>query len=151
MLQDKAYYSRLKNSFSLVIIFIAVVPLFLISWNSKHFYQESSLQNTTEELKRTVENRKQVIALFLDDQKELLSQLMRLYSYDDLKDQTQLERIFAAVAATGIIVDMDVFDEEGRHISYVGPYREKFIGKIYKNEKWFKDVMPHSAILSQVY
>ncbi|MCJ7602804.1 MAG: ATP-binding protein [Desulfobulbaceae bacterium] len=102
-------------------------------------------------MKRTVENRKQVITIFLDDQRELLSQLMRLYSYDDLKDQTQLERIFAAVAATGFIVDMDVIDAAGRHVAYVGPYREKLIGKIYKNEKWFKDVMLKGKHISDVF
>ena len=148
---DKAYYTRLKNSFSLVIIFIAVIPLIMISWSSKHFYQAASLQNTYEGLKRTVDNRKQVISIFLDDQRELLSQLMRLYSYDVLKDQTQLDRIFAAVAANDIIVDLGVFDVAGRHVAYVGPYREKLIGKIYKNEKWFEDVMLKGKHISDVF
>lgn len=151
MQNDKAYYSRLKKRFSLIFIFIAVVPLFLISWSSKHYFQDSSLKNTAEGLKTTVYNRKQLIAIILDNQKELLSQLIRLYSYEDLVNQAELERIFAAITVTGVIVDMGVIDAAGQHVSYVGPYREKLIGRKYDNEEWFQIVMIKGSYISDIF
>ncbi len=150
MLKDRTHYSRLKKRFSITFILVALVPFFLISWSSSHFYQMSSLENTTRGLKGTVENRKEVINFFLTDQKNLLLQLIHLYSYEVFKDQGELERIFTAVAPSGI-VDLGLIDASGQHVTYVGPYRQKLIDKNYKDADWFHEVMINGCHISDVF
>ncbi|MDY0351001.1 MAG: ATP-binding protein [Desulfobulbaceae bacterium] len=150
MQKDKAYYLRLKRKFSLTFMLIALIPLFLISWSSSRFYQNTCLQNTINSMKNAVENRNRVITFFLDHQKELLEELMRLHSYDQFKDQAEVERIFAAITPGGI-VDLGVIDATGQHISYVGPYKHQLMGKNYEKEAWFHEVMVNGSYISDIF
>ncbi|HBI14830.1 MAG TPA: two-component sensor histidine kinase [Desulfobulbaceae bacterium] len=150
MQKDKAYYSRLKKKFSYALIFIALVPLFLISWSTSRFYQNTSIQNTTNVLSNAVENRKQVITFFLEQQKERLDELMRLYSYEQLRDQSVLERIFSAISP-GSFVDLGLIDAEGKHISYVGPYRHQLLDKTFEKTPWFHEVMINGSYTSDIF
>ena len=150
MQKNKVYYSRLKRKFSLTFMLIALIPLFLISWSSSRFYQTTCLQNTINSMKNAVENRNRVITFFLDHQKELLGELMRLHSYDQFKNQAELERIFAAITPGGI-VDLGVIDATGQHISYVGPYKHQLMGKNYGKEPWFHEVMVNGSYISDIF
>lgn len=150
MKKDRAYYSRLKKRFSLTFIFISILPLLVVSWSSSHFYQKSYLKNTTNSLRETAENRKEVINIFLNDQKILLMQLIQLYSFDEFKNQSELERIFAAVSRGGII-DLGVIDHTGKHVTYVGPYWKKLIDKNYAETEWFHEVMINGSHISDIF
>lgn len=150
MQKNKVYYSRLKKKFSLTFILIALIPLFLISWSSSKFYLNACLQNTTNALRSTVENRTKVITFFLDHQKELLQQLIRLYSIDQFQDQAELERIFSAMSPGGI-VDLGVIDATGQHMAYVGPYRLQLFNKNYERAGWFHEVMINGTYISDIF
>jgi two-component system, NtrC family, sensor kinase len=150
MQKNNVYYSRLKRKFSLAFILIALIPLFLISWSTSRFYQNTCLDNTINGLKNAVENRKKVITFFLDHQKELLEELMRLYSYEEFQNQAELERIFAAMTPGGI-VDLGVIDATGRHLAYVGPYQHQLMGKNYEKEPWFHEVMVNGSFISDIF
>jgi two-component system NtrC family sensor kinase len=150
MQKDKAYYSRLKRKFSHTLILIALLPLFMISWSTSHFYQNTCLENTTNALSNALENRKQVIDFFLNKQKEKLDELMGLYSYDQLRDQSELERIFSAISPGGF-VDLGLIDSTGKHISYVGPYRHQLLDKTYEKAPWFHEVMMNGSYISDIF
>lgn len=150
MLKDKAYYKRLKRKFSHTLILIALVPLFLISWSTSRFYQNTFLKSTTNVLSNAVENRKEVITFFLNHQKEQLDELMRLYSYDQLRDQAELERIFSAITPGGL-VDLGLIDADGKHIAYVGPYRHQLLDKTYETTQWFNEVMMNGSYVSDIF
>lgn len=150
MQKDKAYYSRLKRKFSHTLILIALLPLFMISWSTSQFYQNTCLENTTNALSNALENRKQVIDFFLNKQKEKLDELMGLYSYDQLRDQSELERIFSAISPGGF-VDLGLIDSTGKHISYVGPYRHQLLDKTYEKAPWFHEVMMNGSYISDIF
>jgi two-component system NtrC family sensor kinase len=150
MQKDKAYYSRLKRKFSYTLIVIALVPLFLISWSTSYFYQNTCLENTTNVLSNAVENRKEVITFFLTKQREKLEELMRLYTYNQLREQSEMERIFSAISPGGFI-DLGLIDSAGKHISYVGPYRAQLLDKTYDKAPWFHEVMTNGTYISDIF
>jgi two-component system, NtrC family, sensor kinase len=150
MIKPTTYYGKLRRRLSLILMGVALVPLFAISLSSSNFYQQSCLANTAAGLQRTVDNRKQVIAMFLDDQKTMISHLTRLYTFEELSRQEKLEEIFTVVAQSGI-VDLGVIDASGRHAAYVGPYRQILEGKNYGDTEWFQEVMIKGCQLSDIF
>ncbi|MBA3014350.1 MAG: hypothetical protein KKD63_14585 [Proteobacteria bacterium] len=150
MKKNSSYYSRIKKRFSITFILIALLPLLMISWSSSQFYQNSYLTDTTNGLKRIAVDRTEVINLFINDQKILLLQLIQLYSYNDFSNQDELDRIFSAVSKGGI-VDLGVIDAAGKHVTYVGPYRQKLIDKNYADAEWFQEVMVNGSHISDIF
>ncbi|MDH3328788.1 MAG: ATP-binding protein [Desulfobulbaceae bacterium] len=145
-----SYYSRLWKLHSLAFVLLALIPLFFVSWSSSHYYQRSCLLNTQSTLQRAVENRKEIIALFLNDKKNLLWQIMRLYPYETLKNQEKLEGIFVATARD-VIVDIGIINVLGQQIAYVGPYQRELVGKTYERTEWFKEAMIRGVYVSDIF
>jgi len=50
---------------------------------------------------------------------------------------------------SGAFVDLGVFNEQGVHVAYQGPY--KLTGKIYSEADWFKEVMKEGYYISDVF
>ncbi len=50
---------------------------------------------------------------------------------------------------SGVFVDLGVFNQEGVHVAYQGPY--KLTGKIYKDADWFIEVMKKGYYISDVF
>lgn len=151
MKRDGTYYRGLKQLLVLTIIAIAVLPMLLIGWSSSRYYRKYDLENTTNSLQRIVSNRKEVINRFLKNQVDLISTLVKLHSFEDLRQQDNLERLFAVINEFGVIVDLGVIDARGNHLAYVGPYRDKLAGKNYAGAEWFQETMLSGSHISNVF
>lgn len=149
--KGKTYYSRLRNVLTLVIALLTTVPMLLVGWAASSYYQKYDEENSANGLIRMVENRKVVINLFLKQQRDLLGSLIKLYDFGQLSQQADLERVFAAIAEKGVIVDLGVIDATGRHIAYVGPYKERLAKINYRHTEWFQEVMVSGSHISDVF
>ncbi len=130
-------------------ILVSIIPLYLISWSSSTFYEKSYVENTAVGLKRTVENRKELISFFLKGQKGLLEQLIQLCNCNDLTSQDDLEKVFMSLGDVGI-VDLGVLNASGDLVAYVGPYEQKLVGKNYADTEWFQEVMISGSHISDI-
>lgn len=69
---------------------------------------------------------------------------------EQLRDERYLEELFRLMQTPSrFYVDLGVIDEEGNHVSYVGPYQLK--GVNYKNEEWFQATMLKGVHVSDVF
>lgn len=150
MNKEDSYYTKLRNRFSFILVVVALVPLLVISWSSSKLYQRCGLRNTERFLKMATEHRVDDVERFLEDQKNMLFQLVNLYSLQELKDQQLLEKVFASFTQS-FIVDLGVIDDTGQHVAYVGPYRQKLSDKNYATADWFHEVMVNGWHISDVF
>ncbi len=96
------------------------------------------------------ENKRQAIDLFLRDQIAQLRVLASTHSIDDLSSQDKLESMLISMQQNSrTFIDLGLIDEEGRHVSYCGPYN--LADANYKNEVWFHRVMVQKVYVSDVF
>lgn len=147
----ESYYARQTHLFTLLVVLVSVLPLFLIGFASKHYYRESWMQQTSVDLQGSAESRKEIIDRFLATQEELLASLIDLYGLASLAKQEELEKVFPAVNRSGVLVDMGVINTQGEHLAYVGPYRNQLAGKNYRDAAWFTETMRVGRYVSDVF
>lgn len=145
------YYARQRNLFVLLIIVVSVVPLVALSLMGAERYRRSWLEKTSLELRGLAEGRREVIRQFLANQEDLLSGLVHLYDRDFLGNQAKLEQVFAAINASGVIVDLGCIDAGGKHLAYVGPFKDQLVDKNYSDADWFRETMASGRFVSDVF
>ncbi len=147
---NNKYYASLRKRFLILIIGVSLTPLVGISWSTAYYFHKHAIKHVTHDLERMVSTRQEIITRSLENQKEQLARLLRLYSSEDLKNQSNLERIFVALSSDSII-DLSVIDGSGNHVAYVGPYSEKLLSQNYKETQWFQDVMHKGSYISDIF
>lgn len=86
----------------------------------------------------------------LRDQIAQLRVLASTHSIDDLSSQDKLESMLISMQQNSrTFIDLGLIDEEGRHVSYCGPYN--LADANYKNEVWFHRVMVQRVYVSDVF
>jgi two-component system NtrC family sensor kinase len=93
-----------------------------------------------------------MIESFLDERKADLEFVLYSYGYEDLADPETLFGVFSRLQmVSSAFVDLGLFNTEGIHVNYQGPYRSRLIGKDYGEEDWFKQVIRHGYYISDVF
>lgn len=147
----ESYYARQKQLFILTMALVSILPLLLIGWASSWYYKDSWLQQTSVDLKSSAESRKEIIDRFLTSQEDLLAAFVTLYSLDYLTGPGNLEKVFAAMNRRGVLVDLGVIDQHGRHLAYVGPFSKELSDKNYSEAQWFHKVMSNGRYVSDIF
>lgn len=146
-----SYYFRQKLLIIMVVTLVSFIPLVGISYFSFQYFKNSWIERTSTELASLADSRQQTIELFIAEQDNLLSGLIDLYPQEFLSDQKNLEGIFQAVNKSGVITDLDVIDQSGAHLSYVGPFSSQLAGVNYSQADWFSEVMRKGKYTSDIY
>jgi len=147
----ESYYARQKRLFFLVIILVPIIPLLFISWTASRFYQQSWMDKTTVELTSLANSRREIIDLFLDNQKNTLAGYAELYDFAWLNTPGNLEKLFKAMNHQGVIVDLGLITQDGSHRSYTGPFADNLKDKNYAKTRWFAEVMQSGSYISDVF
>ncbi|MGC8685783.1 MAG: hypothetical protein ACP5QW_04160, partial [bacterium] len=136
------YYRLLRYKLFLTVFIVSILPLTIIYVMSSSYYNKAIKNKIESVLVNIAENRKDAIELFLKEKMEQLSVIGNLYTYDFLSNTKNLERVFESLQKEGKdYVDISIVDQNGKAVSYVGPYN--LGGMDYFNEKWFN---PKNAI-----
>ncbi len=144
------YYKLLRYKLFLTVFFVSILPLTIIYGMSSSYYNRAIRSKIESVLINIAENRKDAIELFLKEKTEQLSVIGNLYTYDYLKNENNLERVFASLQKEGKdYVDISIVNQNGKAVSYVGPY--SLSGMDYLNEKWFKEAMVRGVYKSDVF
>lgn len=147
----KSYYTsiwmRLSGAFCLLIAVPMAVLLVVTTSNLK----DVATDRIEVSLGRLVENKKDVISLFLKEKEDLLTMLVGMYSIDYFARQENLNTLFRAVNQAGSIVDLQVIDSSGNQLAYVGPYAKSLVGKNYHDAQWFQEVLINGSHVSDVF
>jgi two-component system NtrC family sensor kinase len=101
-------------------------------------------------LRTLVENKKNTIDLFLNERISQLTTLAFTESFDQLSDEKYLEKVFSILQIhSKSFIDLQVIDQDGKTVSYCGPYRLKDVN--YSQEPWFNMAMARGLYVSDVF
>jgi two-component system, NtrC family, sensor kinase len=143
-------YATLKRLILAIMILVPVVP-FILVLAIGYYYFTTSLESTTiASMKRIVGDHRQMIESFLRERKADLEFVVRSFSFEELADPQELYKVFTHLQEKSVaFVDLGIFNEEGIHVAYHGPYR--LVGKDYSQEDWFKGVMKQNYYVSDIF
>ncbi|RLC14155.1 MAG: two-component sensor histidine kinase, partial [Deltaproteobacteria bacterium] len=115
-----------------------------------YYFTDSLENNTIASIQRIVHDHRQMIESFLMERKSNLEFVLNTYTFEDLSQADKLKRTFGSLQKeSSAFVDLGIFDENGLHVAYHGPY--SLSGKVYDQAPWFKAVMKKGFYISNVF
>ncbi|ABB37121.1 integral membrane sensor signal transduction histidine kinase [Oleidesulfovibrio alaskensis G20] len=148
--QSSQRYYYLRRNIIILIVSVSVVPLALMAAINFFMYQDS-LKNQAESQVRTLINKtRHSFELFLHERLASVAFIAGAYTYDQLKDEKALNRVYhAAKKELAGFVDFGLINANGTQVSYVGPYDLK--NKDYSGQDWFQQVRVRGTYISDVF
>ncbi len=147
---EKSRYGNLRRLILFSMIVLPLSILVLILWTAFYYFTASLEDSTIATVKRIVEDHRQMIDSFLSEREANLEFVLNSYSFKELSDQKQLGEILRRLQIeSSAFVDLGIFDKNGIHVCYQGPYSLK--GRDYGKESWFEEVMKKGRYISNVF
>ncbi|MBN2126259.1 MAG: two-component sensor histidine kinase [Deltaproteobacteria bacterium] len=147
---NSSHYATMKRIILAIMILVPFIPFVIVLAIGYYHFTTSLETNTIASMKRIVEDHGHMIDSFLQERKANLEFILHSYEYEDLADPQILYNIFVQLQKeSNAFVDLGVFNEEGIHVTYQGPY--KLIGRDYGEEEWFKEVRKKGVYISDVF
>lgn len=132
------------------LILIPIIPFMLVILIGYAYSRVSIETRTVESMQRIVEDHRQMIDTFLRERRTNLKFIINNHSFTTLRQPRNLERVYHNLRIiSNAFVDLGIFDEQGLHVAYHGPYQLE--GKIYGKEPWFREVMETGVHISDVF
>lgn len=147
---DLSGYSRLRHRLMLAMLTFSLVPLLALGLFFYHQFARTYDEKITRSLEAVVESKRRALDLFLEERVSQIRSLAYTHSFEELSEPARLSSIFGVIQANArSFVDIGVINEEGRHVTYVGPYSLDKVN--YKDEPWFHEVMLKGFYVSDVF
>ena len=148
--KDFDYYASIKRRILFSMIFVPLIPFVLVIAGGYYYFTNSLQSNSIARMTRIVEDHRQVIELFLQERIGDLQMVAGAYTFDHISQPKILTEVFLNVQrASHAFVDLGVFNQDGMHVAYHGPYA--LAGKNYKETEWFQEVMSKGIYISDVF
>jgi two-component system NtrC family sensor kinase len=147
---EQQRYGKLRRLILSIMILVPSVP-FIIVLAIGYYYFTTSLENSAiASLNRIVGDHRQMIESFLRERKTDLGFVISSYRFEELSDPQTLYGVFKNLQEkSATFVDLGIFNEEGIHVAYHGPYR--LVGRDYSREDWFRQVMKQGYYVSDIF
>jgi len=143
-------YANIKRTLLGIMILVPVVPFILVLSIGYYYFTTSLETNTIAGMKHIVEDHRQMIEAFLKERRADLEFILNSYEFGALADPQTLYDIFEQLQKeSDAFVDLGVFNKEGLHVTYQGPYR--LIGRDYSEEPWFQEVIKKGVYISDIF
>lgn len=146
----KSPYANLKRVILVSMILVPLVTFILILGIGYYYFTTSLESGTIATVERIVADHRHMIDSFLTNRKANLEFILNSYTFDDLAEPEKLYKILIHLQQeSSAFVDLGVFNEEGIHVNYQGPY--KLVGRDYAKAHWFKEVMKKGQYISDIF
>ena len=134
-----------------VLLVAALLPLFLAGFGSWVVFGELLEQKSLDVMRNLVHSHGKAIEANLEERVHLLQLAAESNSLTEISDPQRLRQLLADLNSSSNkgFVDLGVFNFEGDHVGYVGPYALR--GLSYSEADWFKEVMVSGAYVSDVF
>lgn len=143
-------YNALRNKILGAMIIVPAIPFVLVVLIGYQFFRSSLHWETISKVARIVEDHDQMIESFLLERKSDLQFVVDSYGFPDLTDKTLLTDVLGDLQKkSAAFTDIGVFNEEGVHLAYVGPFELE--GKVYLDAEWFRETLLRGYYVSDVY
>ena len=150
MQQKPVSYGGIRNILLNTMIWVPILPFTLVLIISFYFFKTSLETNAQARMVRIVQDHRQLIENFLEERTRNLEFIINAYTFQELSESENLKAVFENLKKTSIaFVDLGVFNSDGLHVSYQGPYALE--GRHYGDTDWFKEVMKSGYYISNVF
>ncbi len=146
----KSIYRNLQRKIMLIILCVSIIPL--VSLGETIYYRFARIygEKIEDQIKYRARSQSDAIEVFLRERTAILATIVDTHTFDYLKQQENLNRIFKVISRrTDGLIDLGVIDSVGQHLAYAGPYNLK--GLNYFQQAWFNEVMTRGKYISNVY
>jgi len=149
-MDKKNHYGSIRKMILSCMILVPFIPLALILGIGYTYFTNALKDTTIARMRRIVGDHKLMIETFLQERKTDLEFLANSYSYDELSQPEVLKNTFDHLQIeSNAFIDLGIFNEEGIHVAYNGPYA--LTGKKYSDENWFMAVIKNGYYISDVF
>ena len=146
----KSPYANLRRVILVSMILVPLVTFVLILGIGYYYFTTSLESSTIATIKRIVEDHRHMIDSFLTNRKANLEFVLDSYPFEELAAPEELHNILLNLQKeSSTFVDLGLFDQEGIHLNYQGPY--KLVGKDYAEAPWFKEVIKKGQYISDIF
>ncbi len=143
-------YNIVRRNMTILMLLITLVPLSLMTVINYYEYRSVLRGEIVTPQKVLVNKAKHSIELFLANRLATVNFIASAYSFDELADEANLNRIFRVLKKEFEgFVDLGLIDSTGLQVSYAGPY--KLQGKDYSGQSWFEHVQVNGTYVSDVF
>ena len=145
------YYKNLKRNFVMVIITVSIVPLILVGGILDRFNTDSYRLKVHDHLKELVLKHAQNIDSFLIERLNDIKFAVRSFTFEQLSDEAFLQQRLKDLQLEygPAFVDLGLVDENGKQISYTGPFQLDRAD--YADAGWFKEAIVTDRYVSDVF
>ncbi|MGA2028203.1 MAG: ATP-binding protein [Syntrophobacteraceae bacterium] len=149
-MEENGGYKKFHRGIVITTLCFAIIPLLGVGFGMHMGFSGVYKARVMEDLRSMAENRRNAIDLFLEERLSQLTTLVYTQSFDQLKDEEHLSRVFTLLQMRSkSYIDVGIIDGDGNHVAYIGPYWLK--GVNYSNEEWFHDTMLRGFCISDVF
>lgn len=143
-------YKLLRRKIVSLMALVTLLPLLSLAAINYYEHQSSMSAEIQAPLRALVGKAKHSFELFLAERTSAVSFIASAYSFDELSDDANLQRIFQVMRRefTGF-VDLGLIDTAGNQLSYAGPYDLK--DRNYTSQDWFHQVQFKGTYISDVF
>jgi two-component system NtrC family sensor kinase len=143
-------YRLLRRKIVSLMALVTLLPLLSLAGINYYEHQNTMTAEIQAPLRALVGKAKHSFELVLAERTSAVSFIASAYSFDELSDDANLQRIFQVMRRefTGF-VDLGLIDSTGRQISYSGPY--DLVGRNYSEQAWFHQVQFKGSYVSDVF
>jgi len=149
-MEKEQQHEKLRDMILVCMILFPLVPFFLTVSTGYYYFTSALEKKTVSATSRIVDDHQHMIEFFLQERKADLEFILHSYDFEYLSQQENLLKVFERLQTkSNAFMDLGVFDQEGVHVAYHGPY--KLTGRIYKKEDWFSEVMKKGYYTSDIF
>jgi two-component system NtrC family sensor kinase len=143
-------YHLLRRKIISLMALVTLIPLLSLAGLNYYEHQNTMAAEIQAPLRALVGKAKHSFELFLAERTSAVSFIASAYSFDELSDDANLQRIFQVMRRefTGF-VDLGLIDASGRQVTYAGPY--DLVGRNYSEQAWFQQVQFKGTYVSDVF
>jgi len=143
-------YTGLQRKIIFLTLLLSFVPLALmggtIYWQFARIYREK----IDEQLRYRAATHGNAVDVFLSERAAVLSVIADTHNLDYMLQPGNLASLLEVMnLRVGGFVDLGIIDNDGRHLTYVGPYHLE--GLDYSEQPWFAQVMTKGLYVSDVF
>jgi len=147
---SKQPYKALKNKILATMIVVPAIPFLLVLAIGYYQFTSALESDAFARMTRIATDHRRVIQMFLDERRGDLSFVADSIPYEEIIQKQKLEDVFNDLRkASPAFVDLGVFDDQGTHVAYQGPYQLQ--GMSYRDAPWFQKVMQKGYYVSDVF
>jgi two-component system NtrC family sensor kinase len=148
----KIIYADLRKKMIIFTLTVSLAPLILLGAAIYYQFAKVAEVRIKDQITHLARSQSQAVDVFLRERTTILSMLVDSHSFEELKEQNNLSRLFKELNRRSDnlgLVDMGVIDSKGQHLAYSGPFNLK--GLNYFQQPWFDETMSRGQYISDVY